>query len=188
MTAPRSDHMAAPQHWFSKRGWFQHSETAFKVCDFCRAIKFPKSHPWPTGYQSSAKHCFLQQPCWSLYLSFQYTNTRDYLGHCSMSTYVYHCQHLLANAHIPMHIYYQYYISKVITNSLAKQREQYTYTVQYFVCCRTFLNKFYYSQRIISNWKIQFNVLIPNIIFHEFCLQLSMQNQKLGILGRMSSH
>ena len=51
MAAPRYDQMTAPQHWFSKSGWSQLSETAFKVCDICRAIKLQKFSPWPTGYK-----------------------------------------------------------------------------------------------------------------------------------------
>ena len=50
MTAPRSDHGTALQHWFSKKGWSQHSETVFKVHLPNRVIKIPKSSPWPTDY------------------------------------------------------------------------------------------------------------------------------------------
>ena len=50
MTAPKSDFVTAPQRDFSETRWSQHSETALKVHGLCRAIKLPKSSPWPTDY------------------------------------------------------------------------------------------------------------------------------------------
>ena len=46
-------------NWFSKRGWSQHSKTAFKVFDKnVRAIKLPKFNFWPTGYRISTSWYF----------------------------------------------------------------------------------------------------------------------------------
>ncbi len=33
------------QHQFPEKGWFQHSESAFKVCDFGHLIKISKLSP-----------------------------------------------------------------------------------------------------------------------------------------------
>ncbi len=51
MTAPQTYIETAPQHWFSKSTWSQHSETAFKVHLPFQVIKLPKSSPWPTDYK-----------------------------------------------------------------------------------------------------------------------------------------